>query len=183
MMFGCSGFFILRSSFRQAVRSKSPCGIILRIAISTGLLYFDCSGVTREKSAICVCFLIRYGDSVLLVTLIVTLLSFIVAIEWEISKLAVSVSFSNGVTVPAVFHFDGWSTKAVIVFVVVVGIVRASSVVTAWDFLVVSFEALLTCIVKCGKCIRPCGVSMTTLFFLLKCNLIIGPAKFLVTSR
>ena len=74
----------------------------------------DCSGVTTENSAICVCFLIRYGDSVVLVTLTAVLLSIIVDIERKISKLAVSVIFSNVVTVPVVFHFDGWSVKAVI---------------------------------------------------------------------
>ena len=69
MLSCCSGLFVLRSSFRKAVRSGSPCGIILRITISTGLMCLDCSGVTTENSAICVCFLIRYGDSVALVTL------------------------------------------------------------------------------------------------------------------
>ena len=86
--------------------SGSPCGIILRIAISTGLLCLDCSGVTTENSAICVCFLIRYGDSVVLVILTAILLSIIVDIEWEISRLAVSVNFSSGVTVPVVFHLE-----------------------------------------------------------------------------
>ena len=52
-------------------------------AISTGLMYLDCSGVTTENFAIRVCFLIRYGDSVLLVTLTAILLSIIVDIEWE----------------------------------------------------------------------------------------------------
>ena len=107
---------------------------------------FDCSGVTTENSAICVFILIRYGDSALLVTLTANLLSIFVDILREISKLAVSVNFSSGVTVPAVFHFDGWSTKAVIAFVVVVGIVRALSVRTGWELTVVSLEAVLTCI-------------------------------------
>ena len=88
--------------------------IILGIAISTGLMCLDCSGVTTENSAVCVCSLMRYGDSVVLVTLTAILLSIIVDIEWEISKLAVSVNFSNAVTVPVVFHFDGWSMKAVL---------------------------------------------------------------------
>ena len=95
---------------------------------------FDYSGVTTEKSAISVCFLIRYGDSVVLVTLTAILLSITVDIECEISRLAVAVNFSNGVTVPVVFHFDGWSMKAVIVLVVVGGIVRASSVMTGCGF-------------------------------------------------
>ena len=108
------------------MRSGLPCGIILRIAISTGLMCLDCSGVTTENSAICVCFLIKYGDSVVLVILTAMRLSIIVDIEWEISKLAVSVNFSNGVTVPVVFHFEGWSMKSVTVFVVIGGMVRAS---------------------------------------------------------
>ena len=111
--------------------------------------------MTAENSAIFVRFLMRYGDSVVLVTLTAILLSIIVDIEWEISRLAVSVNFSNGVTVPVVFHFDGWSMKAVIVFVVVGGMVRASSVTTGCGLVVVSFAALLTCIVKWGKCMKP----------------------------
>ena len=82
-------------------------------------------------------------------------MSITVDIEWEISKLAVSVNFSICVTVPVAFLFDGCSTKVVIVFVFVVGIVRALSVMTGSGFVVVSFEAVLTCIVKCGKYIRP----------------------------
>ena len=143
----------------------------------------DFSGITTENSAICVCFLIRYGDSVVLVTLIAILLSIIVDIEWEISRLAVSVNFSNGVTVPVVFHFDGWSMKAVIVFVIVGGIVRASSVMTGCGLVIVLLEAVLTCIVKWGKCMRPCVVSLTTLFFLIKCNPIIGPVNFFITTK
>ena len=160
-----------------------PCGIILRIAISTGLMCLDCSGVTTVNSAMCVCFLIRYGDSVVLLTLTAILLSIFVEIEWEISKLAVSVNFSNGVTVPVVFHFDGWSTKNVIVFVVVGGIVRGSSRMAGCGFVVVSLEAVLTCIVKCGRCKRPCVVSMTTLLFLIKCNPVIDPVNLFFTTK
>ena len=134
----------------------------------------DCSGVTTENSAICVCFLISYADSIVVTTLTATLVSIIVNSEWEIIKIAVSVNFFNGVTVPVVYHFDGWSTKAVIVFVVVGGIVRASSVMTGWGFVVVSFEAFLTGIVKCGKCMRPSVVSLITQLFLIKCNPITG---------
>ena len=143
----------------------------------------DCSGVTTENSAICVCFLMRYGDSVVLVTLTAILLSIIVDIEWEISRLAVSVHFSNGVTVPVVFHSDGWSIKAVIVFVVVSGMVRASSVMTGCGLVVVSPEAVLTCIVKWGKWMSPCVVSMTTLLFVIKCNPITGPVNFFITTK
>ena len=38
-------------------------------------------------------------------------------------------------------------------------------------------------IVKCGKRMRPCVVSRTTLLFLIKCNLIIGPVNFLITTK
>ena len=112
----------------------------------------DCSGVTTENPAICVCFLIRYGDSVVLVTLTAIQLSLIVDTEWEVSKLAVSVKFSNCVTVPVLFHFDGWSTEAVIVFVVVGGIVRVSSVMTGCGLVFISLEAVSVCNVKWGKC-------------------------------
>ena len=153
------------------------------ITVSTGFMCLDCSGVTTENSAICVCFLMRYGDSVLLVTLTAILLSNIVDIEWEISRLGVSVNFSKGVTVPVVFHFGGKSIKAVIVFVVVGGMVRASSVITGCGFVVVSLEVVLTCIVKWGKSMRPCVVSMTTLLFLVKCNPIFGPVNFFITTK
>ena len=143
----------------------------------------DCSGVTTQNSAICVCFLSRCGDSNVLVTLTAILLSNIVDVGWEISKLAVSVNFSNGVRVPVVFHFDRGSTKAVIVLVVVGGMVRAPSVMTGCGLVVVSLEAVLTCIVKCGKCMMPCVVSMTTLLFLIKCNPNFGPVNFFVTMK
>ena len=93
------------------------------------------------------------------------------------------VNFSNGVTVPAVFLFDGWSMKAVIVFFVVGGMVRASSVTTGCGFVVLSLEADLTCVVKWGKCMRPCVVSLTTLLFLNKSNRIIGPVNFFITMK
>ena len=130
----------------------------------------DCSGMITENSAICVFYLIRYFNSVLLVTLIAILLSNTVDIEWEISRLANSGKFPSGVTVPIVFHSDGWLAKAVNVSVVVSGIVKSSSVITAWGFAVVSLEVVLTFIVNCGKCIRPCVVWMATLLFLIKCN-------------
>ena len=124
-----------------------------------------------------------YGGSVVLVTLTAILLSIIVDIVSEVSKLAVSVNFSNGVKVPVVFHFDGWSMKAVIVFDVVGGMVRASSVMAGCGLAVVSLEALLACIVMCGKCMRPCVVSMTTLLFLIKCNPNIDPVNFFNTTK
>ena len=133
-------------------------------------MYLDCFGVTTEKSAICVFFLIRHGDSVVLVTLTATLVSINVELEWKVSRLAVTVDFSNSVIVPVVFDSGGWSTKAVIVFVVFGGIVRASSLGTDWSLAVVSLEAVLPCIIKCGKWLRPWHVSMTTLLFLIKCN-------------
>ena len=87
-------------------------------------------------------FLIIYGDSVALVILIAIFSTLIVDIEVEISKLVVSVKLSCGVTVNVVFPSLAWSTKAVIVFIVLGGIVKASSVTTAWSYLVVSPEAL-----------------------------------------
>ena len=48
--------------------------------------------------------------------------------------------------------------KAVIVFVVVGALVRASSVMTGCGLVVVSLQTVLTCMVKWGKCMRPCVV-------------------------
>ena len=73
--------------------------------------------------------------------------------------------------------------KAVIVFVVVGGMVRASSVMTGCGLVVVSLEVVLTCIVEWGKWMRPCVVSMTTLLFLIKCYPIIGPVNFFFTTK
>ena len=84
---------------------------------------------------------------------------------------------------PVVFHFDGWSVKSVIVFVVVGGMVRAWSVMTGCGLVVISLEAVLTCIVKWGKCMRPCVMSMTTLLFLIKCNPINYPVNFFITTK
>ena len=82
------------------------------------------------------------------------------------------------------FHSDEWSTKTVIVFVVGGGMVRASSVMTSWGFVVVSLEAVLTCIVKRGKCMRLCVVLMTTLWFFLKCNPTFNvPVNFFFTTK
>ena len=150
------------------------------------IYWFDVRGLLRsdygELCNRCVLF-IRYGDSVVLLTLTAILLSIIVNIEWEISKLAVSVNFSNGVRVPVVFLFDGCSMKAVIVFVVVGCIIWASSMMTGCGFVIVSLQDVLTCIVKCGKCTRPCVVSMTTLLFLIKCNPFIGSLRGSVKRR
>ena len=66
-----------------------------------------------------------------LVPLTAIFLSIIVDIEWDIMRLAVSVKFSTGVTVPVVFHSELWSTIAVIFFVVICGIVVLSWMRTA----------------------------------------------------
>ena len=71
----------------------------------------------------------------------------------------------------------------VIVFVVVGGIIRTSSVMTGCDFVVVSLEGVLTCIVKFGKNLRPCVVAMTTILFLIICNPNNGPVNYLITTK
>ena len=73
--------------------------------------------------------------------------------------------------------------KAVSVFVVAGGIVRSASMMTGCGLVVDSLEAVFTCIVKWGKCMRPCVVSMTTLLFLIKCNPFIGPVNFFITTK
>ena len=151
--------------------------------MSTGLKNLDCSGVITENSAICVFLLFVWGDSVALVTPTAIFLSIIVGIEWDIMRLAVSVNFSSGVTIPVVFHSDTWSTNAVIVFVVSCGFVLLSWMRTAWGLALVWLNALLTCSVKCGKWMKPCVVSMTTLLCLMKFNPTIGPVRFFITTK
>ena len=119
----------------------------------------------------------------MLVTLTAIFLSIIVDIEWDMIRLAASVNFSTGVTVPVVIHSDEWSTNAVIVFVVICGIVRLSWMKTAWDLALAWLDALLTCIVKCGKYMRPCVVSVTTLLCFMKCKPKIGPVRFFITTK
>ena len=67
-------------------------------------------------------------------------------------------------------------------FVVLGGIIKASSVLTNCVFAVALLEAASTCIVKCGKSMRPFFVSITTLLFLIKCNPFIGPVNFFITT-
>ena len=99
-------------------------------------------------------------------------------ILWDLRFL-----FSTGVTVPVVFHSDKWSTNAVIVFVVICGIVTLSYMKTACGLALVWLDALLTCIVKCGKWMRPWVVSMTTLLCLMECNPVIGPVRLFNTTK
>ena len=73
----------------------------------------------------------------MLVTLTAIFLSFIIDIEWDIIRVAASVNFSTGVTVPVVFHSDKWSTNPVIVFVVFCGIVMLSCLRTGWGIALV----------------------------------------------
>ena len=118
-----------------------------------------------------------------MVTLTATISSIIVDIEWRDSRKAVFLIFSNGLTVPVVFHSKGWSTKAVIDFVALGTIVSAMSVMAGWDFAVVSPEAVLLCIVKCRKCMRPCVAALASPLFLLKSNSLIGPVNFVITTK
>ena len=118
------------------------------------IYWFDVFELLRSDYGVC-CTLCNLSDQILwigCVTLTAALLSIIVDIEREISNLAVSVNFSNGVTVPVEFH----SERSYDSFVIHGGIVRTSSVRTDWGFAVVSLEAVFTCIVKCGKCMRLC---------------------------
>ena len=50
----CFGLFLLSYLVQQVVKSGSHSGIIMRIALGTGSMNLDCSGVTTENSALCV---------------------------------------------------------------------------------------------------------------------------------
>ena len=139
--------------------------------------------MTTEKSALCVFSSSECGDSVALVTPTATFLSIVVDIEWETIILADSVILSNGVTVLIVFHFEGWTTKTVMVCVVLRGSVRASSVRTDWGFASVSLEAILLDNIICRICMRPCVVSSTEVLFLIELKPMIGPLTFFKTTK
>ena len=151
--------------------------------MSSGLINLDCYGVTTEKSAICVFFLIKNGDSVVLVYLTPLFLSIVVESEWNINRFVASVNFPAGVTVPVVYHSDGWSTNAVDVFDVIGGAVVLSWIRTGWGLALVPIAAFLAGLVRCGKWTRPCVVSMTTLLCLMKCNLTMGLVKFFIRTK
>ena len=89
----------------------------------------------------------------------------------------------RGVTVTVVFYSAGWSTKAVIVFFLVGDTVRVSSVETRWSFEFGKFEVVLTCIVRCGKCMRSSVVSMNIILFLIKCKPMIGAVSSFITTK
>ena len=68
-------------------------------------------------------------------------------------------------------------------FFVLGGTVILSQRRTTWSLALISFDALLTCIVKLGKWMRSCVLSMTTLLCLMKCNPIMDPVNFLITMK
>ena len=143
----------------------------------------ECSGVTTENLQSVYSFWLDLMIPFYWLPWLLFFCQLLSTLNGKSAKLAVSTNFSGGFTVPVVFHSDGWSTKFVIVFVVFGGIVRASSVTTGWGFVVVSFEAVIACIVKRGKCMRPCVVSVTTLVIVKKSNPIIGPVNIFITTK
>ena len=142
----------------------------------------DCSAVTTQNSATCVCFLIVYDDSLVFVTLTATFLSIIFDIECEISRLAVSVIFSN-VSQSLLCSILKEDQRTQWSLFLIGGIVKASSMRTTWDLTLTSLAVLLTCIVKWGKWMKPCVVWMITLLFFMKSKPMIGPVTFFITTN
>ena len=103
-------FFRSEEFIQLSSQVRVTFGVILRIAVSTGWMNLASSWMNMEDSATSVFRLIKWGVSVVLVTLTATFLSIIVEIEWEIISVAVSVNFSNGVMVAFVFQSEGCST-------------------------------------------------------------------------
>ena len=97
---GGSSLFILSSWLNYIVRSGSPFGIILKNAMSTGLINMDCYGFTTENSPMCVCFLMVCCHSIVLITPMATWLPTIVDIEWQICKFAVPLNLFYRFSVP-----------------------------------------------------------------------------------
>ena len=86
-------------------------------------------------------------------------------------------------TVAAVLHSVALSTKAENSFIVLGDIISGSSVGTYWGSTFVLLEAFLTYIIKFGKGVRPCIVSMNTMLFLKKCKIVIGFVNFFITTK
>ena len=63
------------------------------------------------------------------------------------------------------------------------GTVILSWMRTSWGLALVPLDALLACIVKCGKWKRQCIISITTLLCLMKCNPIVGLVNFFITTK
>ena len=118
-----------------------------------------------------------------MLTLTATFLSIIVDNEWDSSRLVASVKLHTGVTVPAVFQSDEWSTIAAMVLVDIGGSVLLLGLKTARSYARVSLAVYLSCFEKWGKWMRPSVLSMTTLLGHKKCNPIMGPLKFFITTK
>ena len=104
--------------------------------------------------------------------------------EWEISRLAASLNFARGVTVPGVLQSSGWATGALIVFVVIGGCVRLSLLSKVCCFEIFTLSAFLKSIFKkSGKMTRLCVVSTTTLLCLMKCSAIFCSSSFFITTK
>ena len=173
----CYGLLVRSSWFRFTF------GIMLRNTLSTGFMNLVCFGVTTEDWAVCVCLLIFWVISLLPVNLISTFLLNKVGIEYDASKLAVLERLSVGVIIPVGFHYDGQSPKAVMVFVVIGGAVRVSSVRAVWGLALFLLAALLNCFFKWGEWMTPCVMSLNTQLCLIRCKQEIGLVKFFNTTK
>ena len=143
----------------------------------------DCSGVTTENSAISVRF---WSDMVIPLYWLPWLLLFVNHCRHWVGNQQTCCfrKLLQWCHSPCCVPFWRLVNEGCDCFFVVAGIiVRASSVMTDWGVVVVSLEAVLTCIVKCGNCMRPCRVSMTTLLFLIKCNPTFGLVNLFNTPK
>ena len=119
----------------------------------------------------------------MLVTLNAIFLSFSIEIERDYQTRAASVNFSTGVTVPVIFPSYNRSTNDLTGFAAIGGTVILSWTRRTWGLALVPLDVLLICSVRCGRGMKPCVVSMTTLLCLMNCNPIIGPVKLFTTTN
>ena len=175
----------LRSQIRIAFRNQ------FEGFVSTGLTNLVRIEVKTAKSATGVVLFVVLDDTVVLVILTATLLETRADIEWEIIRLAVSVSLSTDVTVLVVFRSDGWSMKTVLVFVIFVCYLfvicrrslKLSSLKTIWGCASTSLLELLTCIVEWGKCMKSSVVPLPTVLCWMKYNPVIGHVNCFITTK
>ena len=133
--------------------------------------------MTTEDSTICVFFSSWLDKLITLYWLLWLLLS------CHLLLILSGISADLRVPYTSLMLSEQWSTKVVIIFVVLGGILKASSLRIGCAVVNVSVEAFSTSDIRCGKCMRPCVVSMTTLLFHIKCKPMIGPVNFFITTN
>ena len=141
-----------------------------------------CFGVTTENSAIGVSFLIYTVIPFFwLAALLLSVNCGCHWLGWQHSHCFHDFSHCSHSTCSVPFW---WVVNKKCDRLLVIGrILEVSRIRRVWGSAFVSQAQLLTCMVKCGKWMKPYVVSMTTLLCLMKFKLITGPISFFITMK